>query len=63
MTRFDLLSNYFDVTMEFLKKSFFVLFLGENSIFFVADEAITDANYTQVINKLCNMYFAYTLLY
>lgn len=38
------------------------MFLGENSIFFVADEAITDANYTQVINKLCNMYFAYTFI-
>lgn len=27
----------------------FFLFTGENSVFFVADEAITDANYTQVL--------------
>lgn len=61
MNRFDLLSNYFCSTIEFYKILSF-LFLGENSIFFVADEAITDANYTQVINKLCNMYFTYTLI-
>lgn len=61
MNRFDLLSNYFCSTIEFYKILSF-LFLGENSIFFVADEAITDANYTQVINKLGSMYFAYTLI-
>ena len=30
------------------KKGRLLYFVGENSIFFVADEAITDANYTQV---------------
>ena len=30
------------------KKDRLLYFVGENSIFFVADEAITDANYTQV---------------
>ena len=46
-----------DISLEankFMLNFAFLLcdFPGENSIFFVADEAISDANYTQVIIKM-----------